>query len=173
MVNRTSKLPPEKVLRIWAREWFEHGQEIRRTRTRRRAWCRLGEASRPASLRTNRPNAATGWATWPCAPGGSRATTSRTPCCARSAATATCAWRGWSVTSPIRRTGGQADRRTAGIRHIGESLAERAGVLRGGLPVGPDLSVRREVDHPGWPSVLAASRGSAGKPAAELIHLTS
>jgi transposase len=26
MVNRTPKPPPEKVLRIWAREWFREGQ---------------------------------------------------------------------------------------------------------------------------------------------------
>ena len=28
VVNRTPKPPPEKVLRIWAREWFKHGSEM-------------------------------------------------------------------------------------------------------------------------------------------------
>ncbi len=28
MVNRSAKPPPEKVLRIWAREWFKEGREM-------------------------------------------------------------------------------------------------------------------------------------------------
>ena len=28
VVNRAPKPPPEKVLRIWAREWFEEGHEM-------------------------------------------------------------------------------------------------------------------------------------------------
>jgi putative transposase len=28
VVNRSPKLPPEKVLRVWAREWFKEGREV-------------------------------------------------------------------------------------------------------------------------------------------------